>query len=120
VQDRLSELVHVPVHFERLAATVDDRDQYIDFTHPVKRPKNEHAGHITRITKWIDRYGDAALEVEAVPSSELRARVRKAIMRHISQEQIDAAHAQEERDYEVLLDLAHQYNGVDDDESAGD
>lgn len=41
VIDRLSELVHVPVHFERLAATVEDRDEYIDFAHPVKRPKND-------------------------------------------------------------------------------
>jgi len=48
-----------------------DRDRYSDFTHPVKRPKNEHAGHVARIMKWINEYGDQALEVEAIPSPEL-------------------------------------------------
>lgn len=54
-------------------------------------------------------YGDMALEVEAIPSPELRARVHEAIMRHISQAQIDAALAQQAKDRKVLAQLAKRH-----------
>jgi hypothetical protein len=47
VQDLLAEKVAVPVHFERIAATVEHR--YIDFTHPAKKPKNDDATAVTRM-----------------------------------------------------------------------
>jgi hypothetical protein len=49
VQDLLAEKVAVPVHFERIAATVEHRDRYIDFTHPAKKPKNDDATAVTRM-----------------------------------------------------------------------
>jgi hypothetical protein len=109
VQNRLNELVDVPVHFERIAATVEDRDEYIDFTHPVKAPKNNHAVAVARTRKHTDVYGDLALEVDAIPTPVLRARVRAAIMRHIDQADIDAAQDQQEMDRKVLERLARRH-----------
>ena len=84
IQDRLNELVEVPVHFERIAATVEHRDRFIDLTHPAKIPKNNNKSALTRMRKHTDAYGDRVLEVDAVPTPELRQLTRDAIMRHIT------------------------------------
>jgi len=109
VQNRLTELVNVPVHFKRIAATVKDRDRYIEFAHPVKPPKNDNLAAVARTRKHTDVYGNLALEVDAIPTPELRRRVRAAIMRHIDQADIDAARAQQGQDRTVLARLARRH-----------
>jgi hypothetical protein len=109
VQNRLGELVDVPVHFRRIAATVKDRDRYIDLTHEVKRAKNDHAVAVARTRKHTDVYGDWVLEVDAIPTTELRARVRAAIMRHIRQADIDAALQLQAEDRKKLVRLAKRH-----------
>ncbi len=109
VQNRLNELVNLPVYFERIAATVEDRDEYIAYTHPVKAPKNNDAVAVARTRKHTNVYGGLALEVDAIPTPVLRARVREAIMRHIDQADIDAAHEQEQADRKVLQQLARRH-----------
>jgi hypothetical protein len=110
VQDRLAASVDVPVGFERIAATVEHRDRYIEFTHPAKKPKNDDKAATTRMRKHTDVYGDRVLEVEAVPSPELRQLTRDAIMRHISQDDIDAVLAQQLQDRATLRELARRYS----------
>lgn len=56
VKDRLGQLVDVPVYFERIAATVEDRDHYFEFTHPVKRPKNNHAIPAPALCQWAGEW----------------------------------------------------------------
>ena len=108
-QRRISELVTVPVHFKRLAATVEDRDEFIEFAHEAKQPKNDHPGALTLVNRHIEKYGELVLEVDAVPTTELRRRVRQAIMRHIDQDHIDAVQAQQENDRAELQRLADEY-----------
>jgi hypothetical protein len=105
-KQRLFELVDVDVHFTRLAATVEDRDRYIHFAHEHKHPKNDHPGSVTLINRWIEKYGPLALEVDAIRTGELRARVRQAIMGHITQEDIDEVQEQQAEDRETLAVLA--------------
>jgi hypothetical protein len=117
--ERLKELVDVKVHFKRLAATVEDRDHYIDLAHEHKPPKNDNKGAVTLINRWIEQYGPMALEVDAIPTPELRARVRNAIMGHIDDQGIDIDEIKEgaqEDDREViqvLADLVEQYPTAD-------
>jgi hypothetical protein len=109
-QKRLNELVRVPVHFERLGATIEDRDRYIDFARKAKRPKNDNPGALTLVKRHIEKYGELVLEVDAVPTTELRARVRAAIMRHTTQAHIDAVLAAQVEDRQVLAELARRYS----------
>jgi hypothetical protein len=107
-QDRLGELAQVPVHFERVAATEADLAQFIDLSHEVKPPKNNHKSTVTRIHKHTDVYGSPVLEVDAIPTPVLRDRLRSTIMRHITQEHIDAVTAAQENDRAMLAQLAEQ------------
>jgi hypothetical protein len=108
---RVNELASVIVVFTRLAATQHDRDRYIDLAHEIKAPRNNNAGAVTLIRRWMDRYGPMALEVDAIPTGELRTRVRWAIMRHIDQDTIDAVRDQQDVDRNVLSELAEQCDG---------
>jgi hypothetical protein len=88
------------VHWERLAVTEadfrktkpDGSFEYLDF----ELKKNEKAKGAW--TPYLNQYGDRCVEVDAIPSQELRDRVEAAILGHIDADEWDSLAAQEKEE----------------------
>jgi hypothetical protein len=80
---------------ERIALTKEQIERYSLPTRPTKREGNRHA----------KSFEGNSVELDALPSRELRALVRECIERHISPEQLETLRAAEgsERDYLRIL-----------------
>jgi hypothetical protein len=82
-----------PPFVERIALTEEQVEQYRLPTRPTKRENNTHAHSF---------HGDS-VELDALPSSELRNLVRECIERHISEQQLEILRASEQSERELLL-----------------
>jgi hypothetical protein len=100
IQARLNEFCDkhdCPFPFvERIALTKEQVEQYRLPTRPTKRDGNMHAHNFE---------GDS-VELDALPSSELRSLVRECIERHISEQQLEILREAERSEREVLEQLA--------------
>ncbi len=83
------------VSWVRLGVTVDDFAAHDLVRLPVK-----HADK--RATGFIREYGDDCAEIDAIPPTELRRRVRDAIHRHIDRERWESLRAVEEVEKDTL------------------
>jgi hypothetical protein len=81
---------------ERIALTPEQIRRYRLPTRPTKREGNRHA----------HRFEGNSVELDALPSSQLRALVRECIERHISPEQLETLRAAEDSERDVLRALA--------------
>jgi hypothetical protein len=81
---------------ERVALTKEQVEQYRLPTRPTKRDGNMHAHNFE---------GDS-VELDALPSSELRGLVRECIERHISKQQLEILREAEQSEREGLEQLA--------------
>jgi hypothetical protein len=85
-----------PFCVERIALTKEQIEQYRLPTRPTKRDGNTHA---------LKFAGDS-VELDALPSSDLRELVRDCIERHISQSTLDTLREAEASEREILEQLA--------------
>jgi hypothetical protein len=83
---------------ERISLTKDQVTQYRLPTRPTKREGNKHARN----------FSGESVELDALPSEQLRALVRECIERHISPETVNVARAAEESEREVIEAFAAQ------------
>jgi hypothetical protein len=83
---------------ERVALTLEQVERYRLPTRPTKRDGNTHAHSFE---------GDS-VELDALPSSELRSLVRECIERHISERQLEILREAEQSEREVLEQLAEK------------
>ena len=84
-----------PPHVERIALTEEQIEDYGLPTRPTKRSGTHHA----------DFEGDS-VELDALPSAELRRLVSECIERHISQDQVEILREAEQSEREILEQLA--------------
>jgi hypothetical protein len=103
IEDRLYEFCKKhkcnPPRVERIALTEKQTDQYKLPTRPTKREGNRHA----------HRFEGDSVELDALPSSELRALVRGCIERHISASALDTLRKAEQSEREILEQLADDH-----------
>jgi hypothetical protein len=85
------------LHWQRLAVTDADfaNPDYLGF--PVKRK-----GAIGAWKPYLDQYGDRCVEVDAIPSQEIRDRVEKAILNHVDRREWEFLQEQEERERKMM------------------
>ncbi len=77
VEERLAEMAYpVDVFVERIAATPEQIEEYGLITQLVTRSD-------TRARRFIQRFGNETVELDAIPASEVRRLVREAIERHM-------------------------------------
>ena len=91
-----------PPFVERIALTEDQVQHYRLPTPPTKRDGNTHANNFD---------GDS-VELDALPSSELRNLVRECIERHISEQQLDVLRSAEKSERLILKQLARSKGAV--------
>jgi hypothetical protein len=102
IEARLNEFcegVSDPPIVERVALTEEQITQYRLPTRPTKRDGNRHA----------HRFEGDSVELDALPSSELRALVRDCIERHISQTALETLREAEQSERDILEELARDY-----------
>jgi hypothetical protein len=87
---------------QRIALTKEQVEQYRLPTRPTKREGNPHAKQFE---------GDS-VELDALPSSELRDLVRECIEWHISPSALNTLREAEESERSILEQLADNYGGV--------
>jgi hypothetical protein len=85
------------VHWQRLAVTSEDfaNPEYLGFS--VKRK-----GAAGAWMPYLERYGDRCVEVDAIPSKDLRSRVEVAILNHVDEREWELLQEQEEREREMM------------------
>jgi hypothetical protein len=83
---------------ERVALTEEQIAEFNLPTRPTKRDGNRHA----------NKFEGDSVELDALPSSELRSMVREVIERHISEHDLDMCRAGEESDRRLLSAWADQ------------
>jgi hypothetical protein len=91
-----------PPFVERIALTEDQVQHYRLPTRPTNRDGNTHANNFD---------GDS-VELDALPSSELRNLVRECIERHISEQQLDVLRSAEKSERLILKQLARSKGAV--------
>jgi hypothetical protein len=89
-----------PPTVERIALTEGQIEQYGLPTRPTKREGNRHA----------HKFEGDSVELDALPSGELRALVRDCIERHISPAALDMLRVAEESEREILEQLADDHD----------
>jgi len=90
-----------PPVVERIALTEEQIERHRLPTRPTKREGNSHAK---------DFEGDS-VELDALPSSELRALVRECIEWHIDASALETLREAEQSEREILEQLAGEYEG---------
>jgi len=84
---------------ERIALTEEQIEQRGLPTRPTKREGNRHA----------HKFEGDSVELDALPSSELRALVRECIERHISPAALETLREAEDSERDILEQLADDY-----------
>ena len=100
--DTLRDLCSTRITFERLALSPEQVKKWKLTTRPTKRKDNNH------LALWDSLYGKDAesCELDAIPPDDFRALVREAIMRHITQKQLDRNRKREIADRQRLDEIA--------------
>jgi len=88
--------------WRRIGVCECDFDDFDLFPLPVKQS--------SRSAAFVARYGTRCAEVDALPPSELRARVLAAIEMHIDQDRWEKLKRVEELEQDVLLDLVNEWS----------
>jgi len=86
------------IHFERIAVTPEQIEEWNLPTRPTKRDGNTHAR---------DFDGDS-VELDAIPAADLRELVRECIEQHIDQTQFKVLQQAEASERELLLQWSRQ------------
>jgi hypothetical protein len=102
---RLENFCGFRVHWERLAITEKDFESDL-LGFPVKR-----GSAAANWQPYVDRFGDRCVEVDALPATVVRDRVRQAIESHIDQREWALLKAQEERERSDVLKMVRALNG---------
>lgn len=101
IRQRLQRFMGRPVSWERLAITSEEFSERADLTgFPVRQ--NDSKGWRTRCADYIARYGDKCIEVDALPPTEIRQRLKDAIEAHINQTAWQRLRAAEELERETI------------------
>ena len=101
IEARLQEFCRYNCPFpvvERIALTEEQIGEHRLPTRPTKRDGNKHAKNF---------HGDS-VELDALPSADLRNLVRDCITRHISEHQLEVLRASEESERDFLYQLADE------------
>jgi hypothetical protein len=102
---RLEMFCGFSLHWERLAITIEDFESNL-LGFPVKRnPKK-----IKTWRPYLERYGDRCVEVDALPATVVRDRVRAAIESHINAREWRLLKDQEARERIDVLDMVRSLN----------
>lgn len=86
------------VRVERLAAKPEQIEEYGLITQPVTRTD-------TRARKFIERFGNETVELDAIPASEVRRLVRGAIERHMDPRRLELLRMVEQEEREGIRAL---------------
>ncbi len=92
-------------HWARLGVVAADFDAFDLIPLPVKPS--------SRSDKFVAEHGTACAEVDALPPSELRARVERAIEGHIDQSRWEKLRHVEHLEQQVLIDLVGDWKKTD-------
>jgi hypothetical protein len=88
----------VVVRVERLAAKPEQMEEHGLITQPVTRTD-------TRARKFIERFGNETVELDAIPASEVRRLVRDAIERHMDPRRLELLRMVEQEEREGIRAL---------------
>jgi hypothetical protein len=104
IENRLYEFCekhnYAPPTVERIALTEEQISEYALPTRPTKRDGNTHA----------HRFEGDSVELDALPSGELRELVRDCIERHINPTALETLREAEQSEREILEQLADEHN----------
>jgi hypothetical protein len=92
-------MAEIPFTWKRLAITEEDFKNPRLFSIPVKR-----RGAAKTWLPYLRKYGDRCIEVDAIPSSEIRKRVEETILSHIDEEEWKALKKVEEEEKKTVRD----------------
>ena len=67
----------------------------------------------TRAAAFVAKYGDLAVELDALPVEELRARIRQGVEEHINMDALEESHRLEDAQREEMRELADKLAGED-------
>ncbi len=99
VGDKLVEMTYgVDVELRRIAATREQIDEFSLITQPV-------SGTDTRSRRFIERYGTATVELDAIPAREIRRMVREAIESHMEPGQLTLLKTVEEKERNEFIEI---------------
>lgn len=96
LRDKLEDYSGVSFDWLRLGVTAADFGNGELLGFPVKRNGSRGSWE-----PYLERYGDRCVEVDAIPASEIRDRVRSAIMEHVNQHEwqtLQIVEAEEKKD----------------------
>lgn len=95
VQRRIHQFTDVPFHFERVAVTPEQIEEWQLPARPTK----------TKDTRSLGFSGES-VEVDAIPPGRLREIAEECILRHIDPDALEALHLAERSERELLLKIA--------------
>lgn len=93
------------MHWRRLAVNVADFDDHDLIRLPVKRADRRAAG-------YLQKYGDMAAEVDALPPTELRRRVEEAILGHVDADQWARLQRVEQAERDTMQRYVEAWDGA--------
>jgi hypothetical protein len=105
LRDKLTRYSGRKPYWLRLGVDEGDFDAFDLFPLPVKKS--------SRSVAFVAEYGDRCAEVDALPPTELRARVRAAIEAHIDQDQWARLKRVEELEQQTLVNLVGGWQKAD-------
>ena len=95
VERRIHQFTDVPFHFERVAVTPEQIEDWQLPTRPTKKTDTRSRG-----------FSGESVEVDAIPPAQLRALAEECILRHIDPDALEALHLAEQSERELLLKIA--------------
>lgn len=101
--ERLSELGAHP-EVIKVALTVEDARRL---------PGDVTKADDTRAAAFVAKYGDLAVELDALPVEELRERIRSGIEEHINMDALQESHRLEDEQREEMRELAEELANKD-------
>jgi hypothetical protein len=104
LKEKLSRYCDRPFHWKRLAVNARD---FAAFNLIPLKPKKTDA----RYQRFVEEHGHACAEVDALPATELRRRVRRAIMYHIPHGEWQRLLRIEQAEQQTLQDLLKNMKG---------
>jgi len=103
LQRRLNGSLDKAFHWQRLAVTSEDFANQDLLGFPVKRKGSPGSWR-----PYLEIYDDRCVEVDAIPTTEIRERVETAILNHVDQHEWALLQAQEEREKKDIFELVKE------------